>query len=103
MHKNHTLAAYELIRAEIETANAACSPEEDLDDDNEEGVYHAKLASRKRLLTLSLLEEANRGDKAFARLGTRVRACIARLDPSFEFSAELPVKVCVSLSTRFLR
>jgi hypothetical protein len=57
-------------------------------------MYHVKLASRKRLLTLGLLEEENRGDKAFARLGTRVRAFIATLDPLFKFSAELPVKVC---------
>ncbi|KAG8689331.1 hypothetical protein FRC08_010999 [Ceratobasidium sp. 394] len=93
LHKSHVLAAYDLVAAEIKTMEALSTTQEE-PEDGPEDVYHVKLASRKRLLTLALLEEQNRGDKAFVQLGTRVRACIARLDPSFKFSVDSPVKVC---------
>ncbi|KAG9075920.1 hypothetical protein FRC06_009809, partial [Ceratobasidium sp. 370] len=92
LHKNHVLAAYDLIGAEID-ARAVSDMMEEEPDNVLEDIYHVKLASKKRLLTLALLEEQHRGDKAFARLGTHVCACIARLDLLFKFSAELPVKL----------
>ncbi|KAG8686195.1 hypothetical protein FRC08_012697 [Ceratobasidium sp. 394] len=102
LHKSHVLAAYDLVAAEIKAMEALSTTQEEPEDGSED-VYHVKLASRKRLLTLALLEEQNRGDKAFVRLGTRVRACIARLDPSFKFSVDSPVKLyeCHTLMVQY--
>ncbi|KAB5588055.1 hypothetical protein CTheo_8501 [Ceratobasidium theobromae] len=94
LQESHILAVYELISAEITTANSLASSNlnEDMNDPESEGVYHTILASRKQVLTLGLLEEQNCGNVAFSQIGTQVCGFISKLDPTFRFSVESPIK-----------
>ncbi|KAF8601811.1 hypothetical protein BDV93DRAFT_607928 [Ceratobasidium sp. AG-I] len=94
LRKSHATAVYELIESEINARNAALEEDGSLENngDSDNPVTHIDLASKKRLVTLGLVEEEHRGDLAFARLGARVRACIARLDSTFNIPLGSPIK-----------